>query len=101
MPFNPRRTHDDVVSTGNPSELNLVIQSKGFTASTYAPISSVWEGSDGDLLEAIFKFYPTIPPEPILDSTYNAGRMWKDSMREVVSMDIDPKYNPMIIADNR
>ena len=69
--------------------------------STYAPISSVWEGTDSALLEAIFKFYPTIPVEPILDSTYNAGRFWKDSKREVVSMDINPQYKPMIVADNR
>jgi hypothetical protein len=69
--------------------------------SAYAPISSVWEGTDSDLLEAIFKFYPTIPVEPILDSTYNAGRFWKDSKREVVSMDINPQYKPMIVADNR
>ena len=30
-------------------------------APSYKPISSVWEGSDGDLLEAMFKFYATIP----------------------------------------
>ncbi len=70
-------------------------------ASSYAPLSSVWEGSDSDLLEAMFTFYATVPPEPILDSTYNAGRMWKGSSREVVSMDIDPRYKPMIVGDNR
>jgi len=32
--------------------------------STYQPLSSVWEGSDGDLLEAMFGFYATIPVEP-------------------------------------
>ena len=69
--------------------------------STYEPISSVWESSDGELLEAIFRFYATIPPEPILDSTYNAGRFWKGSKRRVVSMDIDPQYQPMIVGDNR
>ncbi len=69
--------------------------------STYEPLSSVWEGSDGALLEAMFKFYATIPPEPILDSTYNAGRFWKGSKRRVVSMDIDPQYKPEIVADNR
>lgn len=57
--------------------------------STYAPLSSVWEGSDGELLEAMFEFYATIPPDPILDATYNAGRFWKGSKRRVVSMDID------------
>src|SRR5437899_10506260 len=65
--------------------------------STYEPISSVWEGSDGDLLEAMFKFYAVIPPEPILDATYNAGRFWKGSERRVVSMDVEPQYKPMIV----
>ncbi|MGA8027038.1 MAG: hypothetical protein WB992_07820 [Bryobacteraceae bacterium] len=71
------------------------------TISTYEPISSVWEGSDGDLLEAMFDFYAVIPPEPILDSTYNAGRFWRSSTRDVVSMDIDPQYNTAIVGDNR
>lgn len=68
---------------------------------TYAPLSSVWEGSDADLLEAIFGFYPALPIEPILDATHNAGRFWRGSAREVVSMDIDPKHKPMILGDNR
>ena len=68
-------------------------------ASSYKPLSSVWEGSDGDLLEAMFKFYATIPPEPILDATYNAGRFWNGSKRRVVSMDIDPQHEPMIVGD--
>src|SRR5437764_9359024 len=67
----------------------------------YKPISSVWEGSDAELIEAMLKFYPTIPPLPILDATYNAGRMWKGSKRRVTSMDIDPQYKPDIIGDNR
>ena len=49
----------------------------------------------------MLRFYPTIPAEPILDATYNAGRFWKDSTRSVVSMDIDPQYNPDILCDNR
>ncbi len=64
-------------------------------------MSSVWEGNDSDLLEAIFKFYPTIPVEPILDSTYNAGRMWKGFNRTVDSMDIDPQYKTKFVGDNR
>src|SRR5438132_6877723 len=67
----------------------------------YEPLSSIWEGSDGELLEAMLGFYPTIDPEPILDATYNTGRIWKGSLRPVVSMDVDPRYKPMIIADNR
>ena len=67
----------------------------------YAPLSSVWEGSDSELLERMFGFYAAIPPEPILDATYNAGRFWKGSSREIVSMDINPGYRPMIVGDNR
>ena len=59
-------------------------------ATTYEPLSSVWEGTDGELLERILEFYPSIDPEPILDATYNAGRFWKGSKRKVWSMDIDP-----------
>ncbi len=70
-------------------------------ASRYKAISSVWEGGDGELLEAMFSFYPTIEPEPILDATYNAGRFWKGSSRDVWSMDIDPRHEPMIVGDNR
>src|SRR5262245_6852880 len=57
--------------------------------SKYEPLSSVWEKSDGQLLEAMLDFYPTVNPEPILDATYNTGRFWKGSSRHVWSMDID------------
>jgi hypothetical protein len=70
-------------------------------AARYQPLSSVWEGSDGELLEAMLSFYPCINPEPILDATYNTGRLWKGSSRDVWSMDIDPKYEPRIVGDNR
>lgn len=67
----------------------------------YEPLSSVWQGTDAELIEAMLNFYPTISPEPILDATYNAGRFWKGSKRQIVSMDIDPQYEPMIVSDNR
>jgi hypothetical protein len=67
----------------------------------YRPLSSVWEGSDGDLIEAILHFYPTINPAPILDATYNAGRFWKGSKRKIRSMDIDPRYGTDYVCDNR
>lgn len=70
-------------------------------SAVYEPLSSVWERSDGELIEAMLTFYPTIEPKPILDATYNAGRFWRDSTREVVSMDIDPQHKPQIVADNR
>ena len=84
-----------------PLALASLPKSNGTSSPAYEPISSVWEGSDGGLLEAMFDFYATIPVEPILDATYNAGRFWKGSTRQVVSMDIDPRHKPMIVADNR
>ena len=69
--------------------------------SGYAPLSSVWEESDGELLELLFGFYAAIPAEPILDATFNAGRFWRGSTRDVVAMDIDPQHKPMILGDNR
>lgn len=69
--------------------------------STYNPLSSVWEGTDAELLESIFQFYAATNPEPILDATYNTGRFWKGSTRDIWSMDIDPCYNTKIVGDNR
>ena len=69
--------------------------------STYKPLSSIWEANDATLLEEMFRFYAVIPPEPVLDSTHNAGRFWKGSSRNVVSMDIDPQHKPMLLMDNR
>ena len=68
---------------------------------TYQPISSVWTGNDGDLLDEMLEFYSVIQPDPILDATYNTGRIWNGSTRPITSMDIDPQYNPDIVADNR
>lgn len=67
----------------------------------YEPLSSVWERSDDELIEAMLAFYASIKPEPILDATYNTGRFWKGSKRRVWSMDIDPRYKTMIVGDNR
>jgi hypothetical protein len=78
------------------------IQNQGDDALvTYQPLSSVWEQDDAKLLEALFAFYGKVPIEPILDATHNAGRFWKGSKRNVVSMDIDPRHKPMILGDNR
>ena len=69
---------------------------------TYQPLSSIWTGSDSQLLDKMLEFYPVIEPDPILDATYNTGRIWNGgSDRSVTSMDIDPQYNPDIVGDNR
>lgn len=78
-----------------------MVQKELVVVEGYQPISSVWEGNDGDLIENMLQFYASIAPEPILDATYNRGRFWKGSTRHVVSMDIDPKFEPMILGDNR
>ena len=67
----------------------------------YSAISSVWTGSDAALLTAMLDFYPVIESEPILDATYNVGRMWRGTGRTPVSMDINPAYKPDVVADNR
>ncbi len=68
--------------------------------STYVPLPSVWFGNDEELLEKMLCFYPTKEPKRILDATINAGRFWRGSHRNVVGMDIDPKFEPDILADN-
>jgi len=80
-----------------------VLHLNGHAPPKYEALSSVWEGSDAELLDEMLRFYPTIDPHPILDTTYNTGRIWRGSewARRVVSMDIDPQYKPKIVADNR
>ncbi len=51
---------------------------------TYQPLSSVWESSDAELIEAMLEFYPSIEPDPNLDATYNTGRFWKGTTRQFV-----------------
>lgn len=63
--------------------------------------TSVWEGSDGDLLEVMFNFYKSIPVEPILDATYNEGRFWRGSARQVDGMDILDFPGIKYVTDNR
>lgn len=71
------------------------------SVATYQPLPSVWNGSDADLLEMMLEFYPAERPRKILDATINSGRFWKGSTRPVTGMDIDPKFAPDIVADNR
>ncbi len=68
--------------------------------SRYEPLASVWCGEDSELLERMLDFYPRKRPRRILDATINGGRFWRNSKRSVVGMDIDPRHNPDILADN-
>lgn len=67
----------------------------------YQPLSSVWAGTDAELLERMLDFYPRRPPRLILDATVNAGRFWKGSRHQILGMDIDPLHHPDVVGDNR
>ena len=67
----------------------------------YDPLPSVWFGSDAELLDKMLIFYPRRRPERILDATINAGRFWEGLAWNVTGMDIDPKYEPDVVGDNR
>jgi len=69
-------------------------------ARTYAPIESVWEGEDAELIERLLRFYPRKTPRRILDATINGGRFWRGSKRSVVGIDIERAHKPAIVADN-
>ena len=69
-------------------------------ARTYAPIESVWEGEDAQLIEQLLHYYPKKTPRRILDATLNGRRFWRGSKRSVVGIDIDLGHRPAIVADN-
>jgi hypothetical protein len=64
----------------------------------YAPLPSVWYGTDAELLERMLDYYPRKTPGAILNATVNAGRFWVGSERPVTGMDIDPKYKPDVVG---
>ncbi len=66
----------------------------------YAPLPSVWEGDDADLLERMLEFYPRKRPKRILDATVNGGRFWRGTKRKIVGLDIEIAQRPLIVADN-
>ena len=49
----------------------------------------------------MLNFYPRKRPKAILDATVNVGRFWKGSKRKIVGLDIDPKFHPDVVGDNR
>jgi SAM-dependent methyltransferase len=70
-------------------------------AERYQPLPSIWAGTDAELLERLLDFYPRKRPKRILDATVNKGRFWVGSDRDVIGLDIDPKFQPQVVADNR
>lgn len=69
-------------------------------ANSYEPLPSIWFGDDAELLEKMLGFYPKKTPEDILDATINQGRFWRSGHRRVIGIDIDPKVEPDVVADN-
>jgi hypothetical protein len=51
----------------------------------------------------MLEFYPRERPKLILDATVNAGRFWSGSerKRDVVGLDINARFRPDVVADNR
>jgi hypothetical protein len=88
-------------SKPSPSLFSLEeIAAANSATNTYAPLPSVWFGTDAELIEKMLCFYPHEDPVDILDATVNTGRFWRGSNRKVIGMDIDDKYSPDIHADN-
>jgi SAM-dependent methyltransferase len=69
-------------------------------SSKYAPLPSVWDGEDAELLESLLGFYPRTRPKRILDATVNGGRFWRGSTRAVIGMDIQRDHRPTVVGDN-
>lgn len=69
-------------------------------STTYAPIPSVWDGEDSELLERMLDFYPRSEPKRILDATVNGGRFWRGTKRNIIGMDIAAMHHPSVVGDN-
>ncbi len=50
-------------------------------ASTFRPLTSIWQGTDAALLERMLKFYLRERPQLILDAIVNAGPFWSGTGR--------------------
>jgi hypothetical protein len=82
------------------AKLWAVETEKTTPVSEYAPLPSVWDGEDAELLERLLTFYPRKRPRRILDATLNGGRFWRGSKRKVIGMDIECSHRPPIVGDN-
>jgi SAM-dependent methyltransferase len=49
----------------------------------------------------MLRFYPRQEPRLILDATVNVGRFWRGSPRKVIGLDIQRRFRPTIVGDNR
>jgi SAM-dependent methyltransferase len=66
----------------------------------YAPLPSIWDGEDAELIERMLAFYPRKRPKRILDATVNGGRFWRGTRRKVIGLDIASVHRPSIVGDN-
>lgn len=69
-------------------------------STSYAPIPSVWDGEDSELLERMLDFYPRSKPKRILDATVNGGRFWRGTRRDIIGMDLSATHHPSVVGDN-
>src|SRR5262249_45449648 len=67
----------------------------------YQTLPSLWLGTDTELLDIMLRFSPRRLPKRILDATVNAGRFWQGTDWKVTGMDINPKFSPDVVGDNR
>jgi len=78
----------------------IAIAAEPEPSASYAPIPSVWDGEDSELLERMLDFYPHSKPKRILDATVNSGRFWRGTKRKVIGMDISSIHRPSVVGDN-
>jgi SAM-dependent methyltransferase len=66
------------------------------------PLFSVQEfgATPWKLLDEMIGFYCPVADPRILDATVNKGRIWGDSTRPYIGMDIDPTVEPGIVGDD-
>ena len=85
-------------STQQPALIAIAAEPEPSTS--YAPIPSVWDGEDSELLERMLDFYPHYKPKRILDATVNGGRFWRGTKRKIIGMDISATHRPSVVGDN-
>lgn len=66
----------------------------------YDLLASAWDGSDAALLERMLDFYLKASPAATLDTIVDAGQFWAVSTRPGTDLDIDPRHEPDVVADN-
>ncbi len=82
------------------TQLRMEVGPDGDEDVRYDALPSIWEEDDSKLLEKMLDFYPSSPPELILDATVNEGRFWRGINRPVIGLDLDSRYRPTVVGDS-